>query len=164
MDQGRGILFLSDPLNAGDAMQKQIRSTNSMTLIFDENGRYLALAQEALWRLRQKFEWICVAAEGRAACIAIALAAQLPVDRIALAVSGLFGQRQPDLPRELLRLEGFARRNLSLVISEILLVGAPESEERGFQRGRNCGKLCVLEENNWANCQNLLTTPWEQLC
>ena len=163
MDHARGILFLADPLNADGTPHKQIRSTNRMTLIFDENGRYLSLAQAALWRLRQKHEWVCVAAEGRAAGIGVALAAQLPVDRLALAGSGLFNRERMRLPRELARLEIYAKRNLALVVSEILLAGVKEGEARGFLRGRSRGKLCVLEADIWEKCQNLLTAPWAEL-
>ena len=159
MDQSRGILYLADPLNAGTAIQKKNQAANSITLIFNENGHYLSLGQTALWRLRQRFEWICVSAEGSAACIAIALAAQLPVDRLVLTGSSLFVRRKIRMPRELVRLEGFARRNLALVVSEILLVGEEKAEIRGFTRGRNHGKLCILAEGD----RDLLTAPWETL-
>ena len=163
MDQARGILFLADPMNAEAAIQKQNKATNSITLIFDENGRYLSLAQTALWRLRQRFEWVCVAAEGRATCIAIALAAQLPVDRLALAGSGLFARRRGRQPRELMRLEGYARRNLALVVSEILLIGAEDAEVRGFIRGRSRGRICILEGKGWEDCRDFLTAAWDRL-
>lgn len=164
MNQARGILFLADPMNADSAIQKKSQSTNSMTLIFDENGRYLSLAQTALWRIRRRFEWVCVAAEGRAACIGIALAAQLPVDRLVLAGSSLFAPGRARLSRELARLEGYARRNLALVISELLLIGAEAGEVRGFARGRSRGRLCVLEGDAGGWDPALLTASWERLC
>lgn len=166
MDRTRGILFLADPLKTDSALQRQNQITNSMTLIFDENGRYLSLAQTALWRLRQRCGWICVAAEGDAACIAVALAAQLPVERLALVEGSLFLPRRRDMPRELTRLQAYARRNLSLVISEILLIGAQEAETRGFLRGHARGPVCVLEgvENSREDCQNILAAPWDEVC
>jgi len=166
MDQNRGILFLAGPLHGGSAVQMKREYTNSTTLIFDENGRYLSLAQTALWRMRQAHNWICVAAEGEAAAIAVALAAQLPVDRLALAGSGLFSPRQKGQDRELARLSAYARRNLSLVISEIMLIGAAERELRGFLRGRARGRICAVEEREtgWESCLDLLASPWEQAC
>jgi len=164
MDRSRGILFLSGPLNGVSATQKLNRNTNSMTLIFDENGRYLSLAQEALWRVRQRYEWVCVAAEGSYACVAVALAAQLPVDRLALTGSELFLSRKDGLPREIARLESYARRNLSLVVSEILLIGAQDAEVRGFLWGRNRGRLCALDGNDRKDRQVLLTANWDQVC
>ncbi|MBP3410847.1 MAG: hypothetical protein J6M10_07610 [Clostridia bacterium] len=163
MEQNRGILFLADPLKAGSAAQTKSEYTNSMTLIFDENGRYLSHAQAALWRMRQKYGWVCVAAEGNAACIAAALAVQLPVDRLALAGSGLFLPGAKRLPRELARLNAYARRNLSLVVSQILLIGAQEVEVRGFVKSCVHACICALEaeQTPWKNCQNILAAPWE---
>jgi len=166
MGQRRGVLFLADPLGPAASIQRQIPNTDTITLIFDENGRYLSLAQTALWRMRQAHNWICVAAEGEAAAIAVALAAQLPVDRLALAGSGLFSPRQKGQDRELARLSAYARRNLSLVISEIMLIGAAERELRGFLRGRARGRICAVEEREtgWESCLDLLASPWEQAC
>lgn len=165
MEQNRGVLFLADPLKAESAARMKSEYANSMTLIFDENGRYLSLAQAALWRMRQRYGWVCVAAEGNAACIAAALAAQLPVDRLALAGSGLFLPGTKSLPRELARLNAYARRNLSLVVSEILLIGAQNGEVRGFIKSCVHARICTLEaqESSWESCQNILAAPWEQV-
>lgn len=165
MEQNRGILFLADPMKAESAAQTKREYTNSMTLIFDENGRYLSLAQAALWRMRQKYSWVCVAAEGSAASIAAALAAQLPVDRLALAESGLFLPAREKLPRELARLHAYAHRNLSLVVSEILLIGAQEAEVRGFVKSCVHARICALETKKipWKSCQNILAEPWERV-
>lgn len=161
MEQSRGILLLKDPLHAGAMLQRQSEYTNSMTLIFNENGRYLSLAQTALWHMRKRFDWVCVAAEGSAACIAVALAAQLPVDRLVLTEGSMSMTRKKGIPRELLRLERYARRNFSLVISELLLLNCREEEIKNFLQGRRKGKVCALEcrEYNpeWFIC------PWEQL-
>lgn len=164
MDRNRGVLFLADPMNGNSAAQMKSEYTNSITLIFDENGRYLSLAQEALWQIRQRVSWVCVVAEGQAACIAVALAAQLPVERLVLRGNGLFFLHRNDLPRELARLVIYARRNLSLVVSEIMLIGAGKAEVRGFLRGRNRGKICALEEDKEEESRDLLTAPWEQVC
>ena len=164
MNQTRGILFLADSMNADRASQRQIQYTDSITLIFNENERYLSLAQAALWRMRQKHGWVCVAAEGKYACVALALAAQLPVDRLVLRESSLFAQRKARLPKDLLRLESYARRNLSLVVSEILLIGTQESEVRGMLRGRIRGRTCALPDpGGWEVCGDLLRAPWEQV-
>lgn len=161
MEQTRGILFLADPLRAQSAAQMENRITNSMTLIFDENGHYLSLAQTALWKMCRRYSWVCVAAEGKAGCVGVALAAQLMVDRLVLIQSSLFMPRQRGMPRELARLEAYARRNLSLAVSEILLIDCCENEARGFLRGRGRGRMCALESKGKVD-QNLLTAPWEQ--
>jgi len=167
MGQRRGVLFLADPLGPAASIQRQIPNTDTITLIFDENGRYLSKAQSALWQLRRRCDWICAAAEGQAASIALALAAQLPVDRVALGGGGLFipGKR---LPRELTRLRHYARWNISLVISEILLVDAEEREIRGIMRGMGQGRICALDaaegEKPWCGRQKELVEDWRLLC
>lgn len=165
MEQNRGILFLADPLREKAAPQTQMKYANLMTLVFDENERYLSLAQAALWRIRQKSEWVCVAAEGKAACIALALAAQLPVDRLALADSDVFSGRRRGVPREIARLEAYARRNFSLVVSEILLIGAREAEARRMLHAWNRDKVCVVAGDalDWKKQWTLLTAPWDVL-
>ena len=139
MEQKRDILVLADPLRRQDPFsQMQIQST---TLVFHENERYLSQAQSALQRQRRRADWLCVAAAGAAVGIALALAAQLPVERLVLWMDA----DKPVRSRELLRLDAFARRNLSLVISEILLIGAADMEVRRLVRGlgRSRGVRCV---------------------
>lgn len=166
MEQKRGVLFLANPLEAGSMQRIKTDDAASATLVFDEGGHYLARAQAELWRLRQNCSWVCVAAKGRAAAIAAALAAQLPIDRLAMLEGELFSSERKATSRELTRLEAYARRNLSLVVSEILLVGVSESELRGLLRGLRRPRLCVLEYDgsDRTDWRRLLTAPWEQLC
>lgn len=129
MGDKRALLILADPLlRCSRFSQMQMEGT---TLVFDEGGRFLSQAQNAFQQLRMRAEWICVAASGAAVGIALALAAQLPVERLALWLDGAPRIRN----RELHRIHGFARRNLSLVVSEILLIDAGEADERRLVRG-----------------------------
>ena len=92
-----------------------------------------------------------VMAVGTGCAAALALACQLPVERIVLVdpvppvrrLSGLsLHEAQPEvdgLQRTLRRLAAFARRNLALCVSDILLVGEEGSSlERAFGRPVNC--------------------------
>ena len=187
MNQMRGVLFLADPRMPAAPLQKHIANTTVKTLTFDEGGRYLSLAQAALWRMRLNCTWVCVAAEGGAAAVALALAAQLPVDRLALMGSGIFiagakssgpargGRacrksdfavlpREEAASRELMRLKRYARRNLALVVSEMMLVNAPEEEIRGLMWGMGRRKVCALECGGWDGCLSLLAAPWSRVC
>ena len=164
MEETRGVLFLADPLRAVALPQRQLKNPCT-ALIFDENERLLPQAQEALWEMRRRCGWVCVAASGAAVGAATALAAQLPVDRLALADSALFAGRGERLPRELSRLKRFARRNLALVTSELLLVNAAPGEIASFARILGPGRLCALEtgappERPWERCAALLCAPW----
>lgn len=129
MEDKRALLILADPLlRTSRFSQMQMEGT---MLVFNEDGHFLSQAQQALQRERRRAEWICLAASGVAVGIALAIAAQLPVERLALWMDGSFRFRH----RELHRIHTFARRNLSLVISELLLIDADEADERRLVRG-----------------------------
>lgn len=149
MDQSRGILLLSDPLRAGAQgriIERMKRSAserdagrNLFQIDFPEGEKCLPQAQAALWELRRRCGWVCVAAERGCAGVALALAEQLPVDRVVL----LGGTPFSPLPeggsaarrRELRRMDGFARRNLALMVGELLLIDVPEDEVRRLMSG-----------------------------
>ena len=147
MDQSRGVLFLSDPLRAdlrGRNIERMLRSADDvgrrlLSVAFPEVEKCLPHAQAALWELRQRCSWVCVAAERGCAGVAMALAEQLPVDRVALLGGTPFAPLPeggtPSRRRELKRLDAFARRNLALLVAELLLVDVPEDEMRRLACG-----------------------------
>ena len=162
MDQLRGVLFLSDPLRAGARgrnIERMLRSADDvgrrlLSVAFPEVEKCLPHAQAALWELRQRCGWVCVAAERGCAGVALSLAEQLPVDRVAL----IGGTPFAPLPeggsaarrRELKRLDAFARRNLALLVAELLLVDVPEDEMRRLAcgLGRNV-RLRTQDDADW---------------
>ena len=156
MEETRGVLYLDVPPD-----ERQIRRENweSVVLMPDGNESWLERAQSALWELRRRCGWICVAADRSGAGAAAALAAQLPVDRLALAGSHLFDRSGPRLHGQAARLERFARRNLALVVSEVLLIGATEREIRSFAALLGRRRVCALETCG----ENFLTASWAEL-
>ena len=162
MDQLRGVLFLSDPLRAGARgrnIERMLRSADDvgrrlLSVAFPEVEKCLPHAQAALWELRQRCSWVCVAAERGCAGVALSLAEQLPVDRVALVGGTPFAP----LPeggsaarrRELKRLDAFARRNLALLVAEMLLVDVPADEVRRLAcgLGRNV-RLRAQDDADW---------------
>ena len=162
MDQLRGVLFLSDPLRAGARgrnIERMLRSADDvgrrlLSVAFPEVEKCLPHAQAARWELRQRCGWVCVAAERGCAGVALSLAEQLPVDRVAL----IGGTPFSPLPeggtaarrRELKRLDAFARRNLALLVAELLLVDVPEEETRRMAcgLGRNV-RLRAQDDADW---------------
>lgn len=167
MDQTRGVLFLADPLRAAVPPQK-CGNIPAKVLAFHEGEPLLPQAQGALWELRRRCDWACVAASGGAVGVALALAAQLPVDRLALAGSRLFGADGAKSPREVGRMERFARRNLALVTAELLLADAADAEIRGYLRFWGRRRICALEtgappEAPWSRCAQMLCAPWAVL-
>ena len=148
MEQKRDILVLADPLRRQDPFsQMQIQST---TLVFHENERYLSQAQSALQRQRRRADWLCVAAAGAAVGIALALAAQLPVEKLALRDCVLFDRRRLRKgPRQLKAVAAFARQNLSLVISRLMLADTAQAEIRRIIRGiSSYAELAVWTQND----------------
>ena len=149
MQQKRSVLYLNDPLDPN--------THDKQGLVFAENESLLSQAQTALWQARKSSDWICVAVRGNAADIGLALAAQLPVDRLAL----LGASRQSiRLNREMNRLKTFARRNLALIASEILLVGTDEARARAILRGTGRCSICLLD----ALPESRLADSWDALC
>ena len=154
MEEKRGVLYLDAQSGArGNA------GVETAFLAFDGSEGWLNQAQTALWELRKRCGWICVAAGRRGAGVAAALAAQLPVERIALTGSCLFDRSGPRLQGQAARLERFARRNLALVISEVLLIDATDREIRGFTSLLGRRRVCAL-----AACrENFLTASWAEV-
>ena len=164
MDQLRGVLFLSDPLRAGARgrnIERMLRSADDvgrrlLSVAFPEVEKCLPHAQAALWELRQRCGWVCVVSERGCAGVALSLAEQLPVDRVAL----IGGTPFSPLPeggtaarrRELKRLDAFARRNLALLVAELLLIDVPEEETRRLAcgLGRNV-RLRAQQTANWGS-------------
>ena len=143
MDQGRGVLLLNNPLDSADVRERTIeqmlRSAENVgrrlfSVDFSEGEKCHPRAQDALRELRRRCGWVCVASGRGCAGVALFLAAQLPVDRVAL----LGGTPFSPLPaggtaarrRELRRMDALARRNLALLVAEILLVDVAEDEAR----------------------------------
>ena len=149
MDQSRGVLFLSDPLRAGArgriierrmwSAAERVAGHNLLRIDFPEVERCLPHAQAALWELKQRCGWVCVVSERGCAGVALSLAEQLPVDRLALIGGTPFAPLpeggSPARRRELKRLDGFARRNLALMALELLLIDVPEEETRRLACG-----------------------------
>ena len=157
MDEARGVLYLD--VAPGAIPARQGESRQFAHLVFDDGKNWLPQAQAALWELRRKCGWVCVAANRGGAGAAAALAAQLPVDRLALTGSCLFDRTGPRLQGQAARLERFARRNLALVVSEVLLIGATDREIRGFASLLGRRGVCALE----ACAENFLTASWDEV-
>ena len=157
MEEIRGVLYLTDAGAEAPAMGDG--RWEAVSLAPEEDAHWLTQAQEALWELRRRCGWICVAADRMGAGTAAALAAQLPVDRLALTGSRLFDRSGGRLRGQAARLERFARRNLALVISEVVLVDASDREVRGFTALLGRRRVCALD-----GCRkNFLIASWAEV-
>ncbi len=153
--ESRGILLLCDPLRGGSRFSQ--RHSNTKALVFDENERFLSQAQAALCQRKQECGWVCVAASGSAVGVALALAAQLMVDRLALWMEAA----PAALPRQLKRIESYARRNIWLISCEILLIDPSDRDVRRLSRGLGRGSVISCAEGA-ALVWDELTAPWQR--
>ncbi len=137
-----GCLMIDDP-SAGEGMLPGLSSfvdaARLRVMPFRLSGEpdVHAALQVALHALRQACPTATIAARGLGCGAALALAAQLPVERLALIEPRLAMTKRrdstisKDLVRQLRRLCGFARRNLALCTCDALIVEAPGA--RGAQ-------------------------------
>lgn len=156
----RGILLLGDPLRQ-ESRFLQMKMEPTKALVPDAadlsgGGRCLSRAQAALYELKQRCGWVCVAAEGSAVWLALALAAQLMVDRLALWMEP---EERP--PRGMRRIRSFAGRNLWLVTGELLIIDGDGAQARSLIRG--LGKGCSLRFTDAGHLRReQLIDPWTE--
>ena len=121
--------------------------------------------QYRLYRLRRRCEWICILAEGKLCSYALALAAQLPVDRLILLGKGCFACR--DAGRSRRRISSFARRNLAFITAEIIAAGMEEADLRILRSGLgyHSGGLLALPDaaELWQKRETFLTSSFPAL-
>lgn len=172
MQDVRGMILLPDPLSedrrfGGLMLQMKKQVENTETLIFDENGRFLPRVRAALYQLRGTCRRVCIAAEGNMAGAALSIAAQLPVDEIVLMDSRMFAPpaRETRAQKQLARMNHFARRNLSLVVSDTTLVDCEAAEVRQILRYLVNGSIRILQsgpdgvENLWRKDEHSASSP-----
>lgn len=100
-------------------------------------GRLLERLREAYYAARRGCEAGAVVGCGSGCWAALAIAEQLPAARLAL-IDARFGCDRRTAPQplraQLRRIEGFARRNLSFCVSEVLVVDtAPTARRRAIE-------------------------------
>ena len=102
----------------------------------DGDSGILHEIRAALQDMRGCCRQVGIAAEGFACGAAAAVAAQLPVDEILLFNSRIFtpGERKTRGQRQFARIAGFARRNLSLVVADAILLDCAPAELRRLLR------------------------------
>ena len=134
-----GCLIIDDFRSGGDGLSGLCFAAGLRPYPFDWDGeeRPLPALQGLLQQARRECGAAAILARGRGCGAALALAEQLPVERLALieperALRGGLARRAP-----LERLNAFARRNLSLCVSDALVIEHEDS--RGCKRLRDGG-------------------------
>lgn len=155
-----GCLLIGDTKRMR-ALREQLAACGVPTVSAVQGGDLLGAAQEGLCAARQP-GGACVAAEGELWAAALALAAQLSVERVALiAPTDRSENPKDDWERQIVRLKGYACRNLFFCVSEVLVLEG-ESDVRSAKRiDLLCRRLCnarvhrvSLLDQRWTNCEH----------
>ena len=166
-----GCLFIDDLLSSGTGFGKALRArgipgVDIRTLQCADESALWERLQTALQEIRAGYGACSLMAAGTGCAAALALACQLPVERIVLAdpalpvrrtlapVGGAGNQENLRRYRTARRLAAFARRNLALCVSDILVVEGSAAESgrspwRGLGKPVNCrvGRLAIWGES-----------------
>ncbi len=109
-------------------------------------------AQEGLFAARLP-GGACIAAEGEMCWAALAVAALLSVERVALIAPREPGQNT-ERDRQLVRLRGFARRNLFFCVADVLVLEDGHSMDATLRRLCNARvRRADLRDQRWTNCE-----------
>ena len=130
-------------------------------VITAKDGDLLTAAQEGLYAARRR-GGTCIAAEGEMWAAALALAAQMCVERILLiAPTDHPKPAKDDREKQIERLKGFARRNLFFCVSEILVLEEKNDARSDRKIDILCRRMCnsrvyriSLADQRWTNCEH----------
>ena len=142
MGDALGCLLIGDGI-AGwlEPLETLLRARGTRTVRIGGEG-LLDAAQEGLRQARGT-GGVCIAAEGEMWAAALALAAQLPVERIVLiAPEDRAISMRDERSRRLQRLKSYTRRNLFFCISSILLLETDAETQPDRRVDELCRRLC----------------------
>ena len=130
-----GCILIDDPMSGESVLSGLSFPADIAARPFDWRARQRPLPglQALLHAVRQEFSAASLLARGVGCALALALAEQLPVERLAL-IEPRFATIQS--PWRLRRLSAYAARNLALCVSDCLILeAAPTRQGRRIARG-----------------------------
>lgn len=123
------------------ALRDRLDARGIATVCVTGQGDLLSGAQEGL-RAARRSGGACVAAEGEFWAAALALAAQLSVERIVLILPTDRRNPKDKWEEQIERLKGFARRNLFFCVSDVLVLEVRGDERSDKRINQMCRRLC----------------------
>jgi len=145
-----------------DALEAMLRAQGVASIRIGRTDALLCSGQEGLYRIRRP-GGTCIAAEGEMWAAALALAAQLHVDRILLlSPTDDRLNTKDEWERQIARLKAYARRNLFFCVSSVLVLESAAEESDGrmsavYRRLCNASLRRVsLPPEKWTNCKQSL--------
>ena len=159
-----GCLLIDDPLydiHALDATAQALKARGIRAETFRRDGArtmYDAL-QRAYQRVRRDGAVSGIVAQGAGCDCALALACQLPSDRLVLLEPMRWHDDGP-VGRQLKRIRAFARQNAAFCVADALIVPGPHTDEKLTRRLRHDlgGTVTLLRpaEEMWSNGKEVL--------
>jgi len=160
-----GCLLIDDPLcpiGALDATARTLHENGVWTEVFrwDGNGRLYASLQKAYQRVRRDKALNGIAAMGAGCDCALALACQLPADRLVL-LEPMEWRAPGERARQLRRIRNFARQNAAFCVSDVLVITGEHTSDRHIARLRRelaSARLTLLRSAGelWSNRKEVL--------
>lgn len=154
-----GCLLIGETMRMR-ALRERLNESGVETFFAQQGADLLSSVQEGLYKARRP-GGVCIAAEGEMWAAALALAAQLSVERVAL-IEPTDRCRSPrnDWERQIIRLKSFVRRNLFFCVSDVLLLEGDGETARRLDA--LCRRMCnarvwraELSDQRWTNCEHL---------
>lgn len=131
-----GCLLMAENENSLPSLRRALARQDIFVRCLLSSENMLDCARQCLNELAGKSESVCIVSLGRWWVVALALSAQLRVDRLALLEidATCIGETHVD-DRQYCRLRGFVRRNLFFCVSDVLVLGRnPSMEKEVFSR------------------------------
>lgn len=160
-----GCLLIDDVLNGGNALADWLpalteRGVRAERFRWDgREGLYPAL-QRAYQRVRRDDGVSCLLAWGSGCHCALALAGQLPADRVAL-IDPSDGPEDAAILREYSRVRRYARRGAAFCAASVLIVPGPHTPDElpsRLAQGLYSCRVAVIQpgEDLWTNRKEVL--------
>lgn len=141
------------------ALRDHLNSSGVETVFAERGSDLLSCVQEGLYRARRS--GVGIAAEGEMWAAALALSAQLSVDRIVLIEpTDCFRIPKNEWEKQVVRLKGFARRNLFFCVSDVLVL-EDDAGERKVWLDTLCRRMynarvvrASMTDQRWIKCEH----------
>ena len=153
--------FLIDQTKRMRRLRAILYANGVETVSMLRGGDLFSAAQDGLQAARRS-GGACIAAEGEQWAIALALAAQLCVERIVLIAPTDFAKSpETEFEQQIEQLKGFARRNLFFCVSDVLVLEEQTDAQSDRRIDQICRGLCnsrvqrlSLTDQRWTNCEH----------
>lgn len=151
-----GCLLIGETVRM-NALGERLNANGVETFFAQHSRDLLSSVQEGLYRARRP-GGVCIAAEGEMWAAALALAAQLSVERVVLIEpTDRFRMPRNDRERQIVRLKSFVRRNLFFCVSDILMLEKDVEQMNALCRRMYNARVwrAKLSDERWTNCEHL---------